>query len=136
MHDSVEVGMREAIKEVEAGTAVRDDDAVSPVVKEDTTAAKSDEAITLSATESEGTMLIAKVEEPLKKKGRKRVLEDLSSTPQESPSLVAQPQPVPPSRSISPEPKLWKSKNDDPKPGRKKKKRRKRDEIDDLFAGL
>ncbi|CAZ82516.1 unnamed protein product [Tuber melanosporum] len=141
MRNSVEADAGEATKEVKAETVVRGDDAVPPAIKEGTTTTKPEEAITLSTTEPERTTtLVAKAEKLLGKKKRKGVVEGLSSPPLESLSLPAQLQFVPsapPSRSISPGPRLKRSKRDDPtKPGRKKKKRKKRDEIDDLFAGL
>jgi len=140
MRDSVEADVGVAVREVEAEAVVQDDDAVSSAVKEDTATAKSKEAVTIITTGSERTTApTTKVEKPSKKK-RKRVIEDPSSPPQESLSLLTQPRSVPasvpPSRSISPKPKLKRSKKDDPNSRRKKKKRRERDEIDDLFAGL
>ncbi|KAG0641675.1 hypothetical protein HOY80DRAFT_953533 [Tuber brumale] len=142
MRDSVEADAGRAIKEVKAGIVVRDGDVIPPTAKEDTTTTKLEEGITLSTMEPErATTLVAEVKKPSEKKKRKGVIEDLSSPPLESPSLPAQPWSVPssmpPSRSISSEPRLRRSKRDDPtKPERKKKKRKKRDEIDDLFAGL
>ncbi|RPB00097.1 hypothetical protein L873DRAFT_827399 [Choiromyces venosus 120613-1] len=138
--EGVEVNMGEAVKEVETDVVVLGDDAASSAVKEDTATVKSEETITLTTTESERTVkLTAKVEKAIKKK-KKKAIEDLSPPPQESPSSLAQrlsaPAFVPPSRSISPERKLKRSKKDEPEPGKKKKKRKKRDEIDDLFAGL
>ncbi|CUS11941.1 unnamed protein product [Tuber aestivum] len=142
IRDSVEVDVGETIRQAEGGRVVRDEGTVSPVsraIKEDNATAEFDEAVTLSTTESERAIITAIVGKPLKKK-RKRIIEDLSSPREESPSLLAQPQPVPVSvplsGSISPEPELGRSKKDDAEPRRKKGKRKKRDEIDDLFAGL
>jgi len=138
--DSMEANVGVAVREVESEAVVQEDDAVSSAANRDTTTAKSEEAITISTTGSERTTTFtAQVEKPSKKKG-KSVIEDPSSPPEESLSLLSQPRSVPasapPSRSISPKPKLKRSKKGDQNSRRKKKKRRERDEIDDLFAGL
>ena len=139
VRDSTEANVGVAVRGVKAEAAAQDDDSVSPAANGDTTTAKS-EVITISTTESERTTtLTTQVEKPSKKK-RKSAVEDPSSPPEESLSLLTQPwsapASVPPSRSVSPRPKLNRSKKGDPNSRRKKKKRRERDEIDDLFAGL
>lgn len=140
MRDSVEANVGVAVRGVKAEAVVQDDDSASSAVNGDTTTAKSEEVITISTTGSERTAtLTTQVGRPSKKK-RKSVVEDPSSPPEESLSLLTQPwsapASVPPSRSISPKPRLKRSKEGDPNSRRKKKKRRERDEIDDLFAGL